>query len=93
MLSASDVVAFSRLLDERGGDAVVHELSHDGTEREIPRPSDPDLQKEHYSGNKNKHTVKNAVITCMAGLILFASLSVEGKRHDKSIADEMYSLP
>ena len=29
----------------------------------------------------------------MAGFILFASLSVEGKRHDKRIADEMYSFP
>lgn len=45
MLPASDVEAFKRLLDERGGDAVVHELIHDGTEREIPRPSDPDLQR------------------------------------------------
>lgn len=93
MLPASDVVAFRRLLDERGGDAVVHELIHDGTEREIPRPSDPDLQKEHYSGKKKKHTVKNAVITCMAGFILFASPTVEGKMHDKRIADEMYSFP
>ena len=54
MLPASDVVAFRKLLDELGGDAVVHELIHDGTEREIPRPSDPDLQKEHYSGKKNQ---------------------------------------
>lgn len=79
MLLASDVVAFRKLLYERGGDAVVHELIHDGTEREIPRPSDPDFQKEHYSGKKKKHTVKNAVITCMAGFILFTSLTVEGK--------------
>lgn len=29
----------------------------------------------------------------MAGFILFASLTVEGKMHDKRIADEMYSFP
>lgn len=93
MLPASDIASFKRLLDERGGDTVVHNLIHDGTEREIPRPSDPELQKEYYSGKKKKHTVKNAVITCLAGFILFSSLTVEGKMHDKKIADEMYSFP
>lgn len=93
VLPASDLAGFKRLLDERGGSEVVHELIHDGTEREIPRPSDPELQKEYYSGKKKKHTVKNAVITCMAGFILFCSLTVEGKMHDKKIADSMYSFP
>ncbi len=93
MLPASDIASFKRLLEERGVDTVVHDLIHDGTEREIPRPSDPELQKEYYSGKKKRHTVKNAVITCLAGFILFASLTVEGKMHDKRIADEMYSFP
>ena len=93
VLPAQDVAAFKRLLDKRGGAEVVHELIHDATEREIPRPSDPDLQQEKYSGKKKKHTVKNAVISCMAGFILFTSLTVEGKMHDKRIADEMYSFP
>lgn len=93
VLPAQDVAAFKRLLDKRGGAEVVHELIHDATEREIPRPSDPDLQQENYSGKKKKHTVKNAVISCMAGFILFTSLTVEGKMHDKRIADEMYSFP
>ncbi len=93
VLPASDLAGFKRLLDERGGSDVVHELIHDGTEREVPRPSDPELQKEHYSGKKKKHTVKNTVITCMAGFILFSNLTVEGKMHDKKIADTMYSFP
>lgn len=93
VLPASDLAGFRRMLDERGGSDVIHELIHDGTEREIPRPSDPELQKEHYSGKKKKHTVKNAVITCMAGFILFTSPTVEGKMHDKKIADTMYSFP
>jgi len=46
-------------------------LLHDGTEREIPRPQDPDDQKEYYSGKKKKHTVKNAVITNLSCVILF----------------------
>lgn len=93
MLPASTVAGFKRILDERGGDSVVHILVHDGTEREIPRPSDPDLQKEYYSGKKKRHTVKNAVITCLAGLILFVGNTVEGKMHDKKIADAQYSFP
>lgn len=93
MMPATDLAGFRRLLDQRGGSSVVHELIHDGTEREIPRPCDSELQKEHYSGKKKKHTVKNAVITCMAGFILFASPTVSGKTHDKRIADEQYSFP
>lgn len=73
MLLASDMATFRNLLKDRGGDAVVYELFHDGTELEVPRPTDPELQKELYSGKKKKHTVKNAVITCMAGIILFCS--------------------
>ena len=35
------------------GDKPV--LLHDGTEREIPRPADRDMQKERYSGKKKRH--------------------------------------
>lgn len=93
VLPASDIRSFRRLLDQRGGDTVVHDLIHDGTEREIPRPTDPDRQTENYSGKKKRHTVKNAVITTLTGFILFASPTVVGKMHDKKIADTMYSFP
>ncbi|MCM1367169.1 MAG: transposase, partial [Prevotella sp.] len=76
MLPATTMGKFKKMLEERGGADVVHELIHDGTEREIPRPSNPDLQKEYYSGKKKKHTVKNAVITCLAGFILFCGPTV-----------------
>lgn len=79
-----------KTLSERG-EAVV--LLHDGTEREIPRPLDPDLQQENYSGKKKKHTLKNAVIITACCLILFVSESVSGKTHDKKIADTAYSFP
>jgi hypothetical protein len=68
-------------------------LLHDGTEREIPRPVDPEEEKENYSGKKKKHTLKNAVIITASRLILFVSASVCGKMHDKKIADVMYSFP
>lgn len=92
-LLANTVAGFKRLLDQRGGAEVVHELIHDGTEREIPRPSNTELQKEYYSGKKKKHTVNNAIITCLAGFILFAGFTVEGRMHDKKITDTQYSFP
>jgi hypothetical protein len=68
-------------------------LLHDGSEREIPRPVDNDLQKEMYSGKKKKHTVKNAFIVAACCLILFVSRTFSGKVHDKTIADTQYSIP
>ena len=68
-------------------------LLHDGTEREIPRPVDDELQKEKYSGKKKKHTVKNAVIIAACCLILFVSRTYSGRIHDKTIADSDYSIP
>lgn len=68
-------------------------LLHDGTEREVPRPVDDDEQKDHYSGKKKKHTLKNAVIATTNCLILLVSASFPGRVHDKKIADIVYSIP
>jgi flagellar biosynthesis chaperone FliJ len=68
------------------------QLLHDGTEREIPRPQNEDDQKEFYSGKKKKHTVKNAVIINMVCTILFLSLTVNAKIHDKKLADTHYTI-
>jgi hypothetical protein len=68
-------------------------LLHDGTEREIPRPVDNELQKDNYSGKKKKHSVKNAVIISACCLVLYVSRTFSGRVHDKTIADENYSIP
>jgi hypothetical protein len=68
-------------------------LLHDGTEREIPRPLDPEEQRENYSGKKKNNTLKNGVISTALCVILFVSQSVPGKMHDKKIADTMYAFP
>ena len=61
----------------------------DGTERPIRRPIDPQRQENHYSGKKKRHTVKNNVITDKrTKKIKGLSPTVEGKRHDKKLADE-----
>ncbi len=67
---------------------------HDGTERPIPRPTDPDEQKKYYSGKKKQHTLKNIVVINTLCKIILLTLSCEGKKHDKKSADEAgYSLP
>jgi len=61
----------------------------DGTERPIRRPQAKSRQQSHYSGKKKRHTVKNNVITDKkTGKIKGLSPTVEGKRHDKKLADE-----
>jgi len=68
-------------------------LLHDGTEREIPRPADYEQQKDMYSGKKKKHSVKNAVIIAACCLILYVSRTFAGRVHDKTIADQEYTIP
>jgi hypothetical protein len=68
-------------------------LLHDGTEREVPRPVDDELQKDRYSGKKKKHTVKNAVIIAACCLIVYVSRTFSGSVHDKKIADIDYTVP
>ncbi len=61
----------------------------DGSERAIRRPKDSERQQANYSGKKKRHTRKNNVITAKAtGKIKGLSPTVEGKRHDKKLADE-----
>lgn len=67
----------------------------DGSERPIQRPKDQERQKRHYSGKKKRHTVKNLVISeKQTKKIKALSATVEGKKHDKALADETgYSFP
>ena len=75
---------------------VELEFILDGTERPINRPSEPVKRKEHYSGKKKRTTVKNNVITerRRRGKVKYLSETVEGKKHDKKLADEEgYQFP
>lgn len=67
---------------------------HDGTERPILRPSDPDEQRLYYSGKAHAHTVKNNLLIDLSCRVLFLTATVEGKMHDKKLADQAaYTLP
>jgi hypothetical protein len=76
------------------GRAHIPPFWHDGTERPIHRPTDPEEQQEYYSGKKKCHTVKNLLVIDETCHICFLSDTYEGKAHDKSLADLAgYSLP
>ena len=67
---------------------------HDGTERPITRPQDPEEQKFYYSGKQKDHTIKNDVLINERGKIRFLTDTVESKKNDKRLADESgYRVP
>jgi hypothetical protein len=64
-------------------------LSLDGTERRLQRPVNIDKQKQKYSGKKKTHTDKNLLlINENTKKVVYLSPTVEGKKHDKKLADE-----
>ena len=66
----------------------------DGTERPVQRPKNPEAQRTLYSGKKKRHTVKNNVLVNKQAKISLLTITCEGKKHDKKIADETgFTLP
>jgi hypothetical protein len=84
------------LRPERDGAAVADavetsaggaNLSVDGTERRVQRPSDPVQQRAKFSGKKKTHTEKNLVlINEHTQRVVYLSPTVAGKTHDKKLA-------
>jgi hypothetical protein len=62
----------------------------DGTEQFIQRPSNPEKQKEFYSGKKKHHTAKTLIISTMDRYVHFVSYLYIGKSHDFSILKEEF---
>jgi hypothetical protein len=92
-----DALDRGKLLPERDGSrlAAVLEATEelvallDGVERPKQRPTDPEQQRADYSGKKKGHRRKNIVVTTYRQRrVNFLSDTVEGRRHDKPIADE-----
>ena len=64
-------------------------LSLDATERRLQRPVDGEKQREKYSGKKKTHTDKNLLLANEnTKKIVYLSRTVEGKKHDKKLAEE-----
>lgn len=74
------------LIEAREGGA---NLSLDASERVLQRPVKVDKQKEKYSGKKKMHTDKNLLLVNEnTKKVVYLSETVEGKKHDKKLADE-----
>ena len=77
-------VATSELVNEHAPDLLI-----DGSERRRQRPQDAIKQQAHYSGKKKAHTDKNIILVNEhTGKVVYLSPMVEGKTHDKKVADE-----
>lgn len=64
-------------------------LSIDATERGLQRPVNREKQQEKYSGKKKTHTDKNLLLANEnTKKIVYLSATVEGKKHDKKLAEE-----
>lgn len=92
-----DALERSRLLPERDGSRLAAVLAEteelvallDGVERPKQRPRDPEQQRADYSGKKKGPRRKNIVVsTYHRRRVDYLSKTVEGRRHDKPIADE-----
>src|SRR6266705_3411627 len=73
----------------------AYNLIIDGTARERQRPSEPQAQKDFYSGKKKTHTYNNIVIIDRdRQTVEHLSQTYEGTWHDKAICDEeQYTFP
>jgi hypothetical protein len=60
---------------------------HDGTERPIHRPADPEDQEDDYSGKKKCPTIKNLLVINAPCHMCCLSATYEGKAKDQSLAD------
>ncbi|MBA2747450.1 MAG: transposase [Tatlockia sp.] len=66
-------------------------LSLDASERLLQRPVNIDKQKAKYSGKKKTHTDKNLlVVNENTKKVVYLSETVEGKMHDKKLADKSH---
>jgi len=79
---------------ERVGDLIEGQegganLSLDASERLLQRPLNEDKQRAKYSGKKKTHTAKNLLLVNEnTRRVIYLSETVEGKMHDKKLADK-----
>jgi DDE superfamily endonuclease len=84
---------YSRRLGGDAEDATDRSLGsllpffHEGTERPIQRPKDPEEQQEYDRGKKTCHTLKNLLVINETCHVCFLSHTYEGKAADQSMAE------
>ena len=62
----------------------------DATEREHFRHQNNKQQRQHFSGKKRRHTVKNTVLTTTCKGIFFVGKTVPGSRHDYALLKQEF---
>jgi hypothetical protein len=93
-LPARQPEELAQQLEPVAAEAELMIFFHDGTERPIVRPKDPQNQRLYYSGKKRQPTLKNIVLITALCKIIFLTRTCEGKKHDKKATDEAaYELP
>ena len=60
----------------------AHRLLIDATERAYHRSQEDAKQREHYSGEKKQHTLKNTVMSLPNKFIVFLGRTLSGHHHD-----------
>ncbi len=61
----------------------------DATEQRISRAIEPDRRDAHYSGKRKQFTLKTQVVTDGQHHIHAISVAVAGRRHDKTLAEDV----
>ena len=66
----------------------IDQIIIDATERAYRRSQDDATQREHYSGKKRRHTVKNTIMSTLAKFIVFLGRTFTGHNHDYTMLKE-----
>lgn len=78
-------------LDQVLAECPELQLLLDGTDRPIRRPKNPKKQRDHYSGRKKRHTVKNLVLTSQRA-VQYLSPTQPGSQSDKRLAEPLEAV-
>jgi hypothetical protein len=78
-------------LDQVLAECPELKLLLDGTDRPIRRPKNPKKQRDHYSGRKKRHTVKNLVLTSQRA-VEYLSPTTPGSQSDKRLAEPLEAV-
>jgi hypothetical protein len=89
LLPARTAAAFAAMFETHATDgrSTTPPFWHDGTERPIPRPQDPEEQQAYDRGKKTCHPLKTLLVSNETCPMCFLSHTCEGKASDKSLAE------
>ncbi len=78
-------------LDQVLAECPELKLLLDGTDRPVRRPQNPQKQRDHYSGRRKRHTVKNLLLTSQRA-VEYLSPTAPGSQSDKRLAEPLEAV-